>query len=381
MSKYTEIESANGGVYINEGAISELAQVDTIVFDCDGVLLDVRKAYNVAIAATTKYIIKALTGTIVPETIFDSDLNHAFKRTGGFNNDWTHAYAVIMRILAELPDDKLTILNTVAEECLDFEKPIQRFEHLSDKIKYNIPPDGLYEKLMAFASQLDSTGIETVDKLLLPRVGANIKNAFKFRGTVGESIISTLFEELFLGRELFRESFGIEPSFVQVEKGIVEADEVVILQETLDELEVILGGPRFGVASGSLENTAQHVLKEIKDRFPQECQYWHDVVDRDAEALGVPDLHKPNPYPLIKASEMFDPVMVLFVGDTMADYLTVKNAGDGFVFAGVYASVHNSEDVKNSFLKLGCPIVAPSVNELPIILRFVKESSEPFLSK
>jgi len=376
MTKYIEIENPRGTIYIREDKLAELAMVDVIVFDCDGVLLDVRNAYNIAIAATTKIIIEAFTGTVIPEELFDSELNHLFKRTGGFNNDWTHAYSVIMRILAELPDEKLAELNKLAEESLRYDSPKLRFDYMSDKVKATIPVEGLYEKLADYAVQLDASGIEKVDQLLLPRVGVNIKKALKFRGEVGESIVSTLFEELFAGEELFKESFGFEPSFVKPEKGIVEADEVVILEETLDELEGILGGPRFGIASGSLENTARHALKDIKDRFPQEAQYWHDVVDRDARRLGEDNLHKPNPYPLEKGSEPYKPKKVLYIGDTMADYLTAENAGDDYLFAGVYASVHNGDGVRDGFLDAGSTVVAPTVNEIPIVLRYAKGDNQ-----
>ena len=376
MIKYKEIENPRGTIYIREDKLTQLAKVDTIVFDCDGVLLDVRNAYNVAIAATTKIIIEAFTGIVIPEEIFDSELNHLFKRTGGFNNDWSHAYAVILRILAELPDEKLAELNKLAEESLRYQSPKDRFDYMSDKVKAEIPVERLYDKLAAYAVKLDASGIDKVDELLLPRVGINIKQALKFRGEVGESIVSTLFEELFSGEALFKESFGFEPSFVRLEKGIVEADEVVIQGETLDILESILGGPRFGVASGSLENTARHALKEIKDRFPQESQYWHDVVDRDAKRLGEDNLHKPNPYPLLKASEPFDSEETLFIGDTMADYLTAENAGEGYVFAGVYASVHSGDVVRDNFLTIGCAIVAPTVNEIPIVLRYARGETQ-----
>lgn len=369
---YTTIETTNGTIYIKKDKIAELEKIDTIVFDCDGVLIDVRNAYNVAIAATTRFVIESFTGTVIPETIFDSDLNHAFKSTGGFNNDWTHAYTIIMRILAELPEEILSELDKLAEESLILDLPKSRFDYISGKVMFDIPVNGLYEKLMDFASYLDSTGIDTVDRILLPKVGNNIKKALKFKGPVGESIISTLFEELFLGRSLFRESFGIDPTFVQLESGIVEADEVVIMPETLDELTFILDGTRFGIASGSLKNTAKHVLKGILEKFPGDSQYWYDIVDRDARILGLTDLHKPNPYSLFKASEQYNPVKVLFVGDTMADYLTAENAGADFFFAGVYGCVHNREKVKISFIKLGCPIVTPTVNELPQVLRFIK---------
>jgi phosphoglycolate phosphatase-like HAD superfamily hydrolase len=361
-----------GTIFIREDKLSEIAKVDTIVFDCDGVLLDVRNAYNVTIAATTKFIIEGFTSTVIPDEMFDSELNYSFKRTGGFNNDWNHTYAIIMRILAELPHEKLEELNKLAEESLIYASPKDRFNHILGKVKANIPIDGLYEKLVEFASQLDVTGNEIVDKLLLPRVGVNIKKALRFRGDVGESMVITLFEEFFLGVQLFRDSYGIEPCFVRPEKGIVEAERVVILDETLNELEFVIGGSRFGIASGSPENTAWYALREVIDRFPRKSQFWYEVVERDAKKLGKVNLHKPNPYSLLKASELYNPVKVLYIGDTKADYLTVENAGEGFLFSGVYWCVHSSEDVKNNFLELGSDVVAPTVNEIPLILRYAR---------
>ncbi len=372
MTEYIKLENKRGTIYIRKDKLADLAKVDTVVFDCDGVLLDVRNTYNVAIAATTRIIIEAFTGTVIPESLFTSELNFAFKRTGGFNNDWTHAYAVIMRILAEVPDQQLLELNKLAEESLRYDSPKERFDYIAGKVKADISITGLCEKLFEFAAQLDASGIEKVDELLLQRVGVNIKRALKFRGEVGESMVSTLFEELFSGEELYRESFGSEPCFVRRERGVVEADEVVILEKTIDEFESILGGSRFGVASGSLENTAKHALGEIKERFPKGGQYWHDVVDRDAKMLGSVNLHKPNPYALVKAAEMFGSEMVLFIGDTMADYLTVENAGDGYLFTGVYGCVHCGEDVMHSFMELGSDVVAPTVNEIPLVLRYAR---------
>ena len=61
MTKYIELENSMGTIFIREDKLSEIAKVDTIVFDCDGVLLDVRNAYNVTIAATTKFIINGFT--------------------------------------------------------------------------------------------------------------------------------------------------------------------------------------------------------------------------------------------------------------------------------------------------------------------------------
>lgn len=361
-------------VYIRKDRLSEIAEVYTTVFDCDGVLLDVRRSYNKAVAQTTITIIEAFTGTRLPEEIFDGPLNFKYKTTGGFNNDWTHTYAYIMRILAEAGAEGLMEINRVAVESLEYEKPAARFNYIKGKLSISIPIKGLYEKLGEFASRLDATGIESVDRELLDIVGLKVKETLKFRGEVGDSMVSTLFEELFGGQVLFTETFGFPPSFVEVEHGIVEDEEIVVTDSTINQLEELYGGARFGIASGSLANTARHALGAILGRFPEPSRIWHDVVDDFMRELGQEGLHKPNKFPLIKSAEPYRPFnKALYVGDTMADYLTAQNAGDDFLFAGVYECVHQPEEAMNAFLDRGSDIVAPTVNDLPMIIRYARE--------
>jgi phosphoglycolate phosphatase-like HAD superfamily hydrolase len=91
--------------------------------------------------------------------------------------------------------------------------------------------------------------------------------------------------------------------------------------------------------------------------------------------LGQEGLHKPNKFPLMKAAEPYRPIKQgLYVGDTMADYFTAENAGDEFLFAGVYACVHQAEGAKNAFLDRGSDIVAPTVNDLPKVLKYARDN-------
>jgi len=361
-------------VNIRKDRLSQIAEVDMTVFDCDGVLLDVRRSYNKAVAQTTIIIIEAFTGTRLPEELFDGSLNFKYKTTGGFNNDWTHTYAYIMRILAEVGAEDLMEINRLSVESLEYEKPADRFNYIQGKLSISIPIKGLYEKLGAFASRLDASGIESVDRELLDIVGLKVKETLKFRAEVGDSIVSTLFEELFGGKALFTETFGFPPSFVEVEQGIVEDEEIIVTESTIDQFEELFGGARFGIASGSLANTARHALGAILDRFPKPSRIWHDVVDDFMRELGQEGLHKPNKFPLLKAVEPYMPFnKALYVGDTMADYLTAQNAGDDFLFAGVYECVHQPEDAMNAFLDRGSDIVAPTVNDLPMIIRYARE--------
>ncbi|MBT3285314.1 hypothetical protein HN376_11415, partial [Candidatus Bathyarchaeota archaeon] len=100
--------------YIRKDRLNAIANIDMTVFDCDGVLLDVRRSYNKAVAKTTIMIIDAFTGTMLPDTLFDGALNFKYKITGGFNSDWAHTYAYIMRILVEAGPEGLKEINRMA---------------------------------------------------------------------------------------------------------------------------------------------------------------------------------------------------------------------------------------------------------------------------
>jgi phosphoglycolate phosphatase-like HAD superfamily hydrolase len=372
---YIELDTKSP-TYIRKDRFSDIAKIDMTVFDCDGVLLDVRRSYNKAVAKTTVMIVEVFTGTKIPEEIFDGPLNFKYKITGGFNNDWAHTYAYIMRILAEAGEEGLKEINRVADESLQYKKPADRFNYLKGKLDIPIKVDGLYEKLGEFASKLDASGIKSVDHEILNTVGIKVKETLRFRAEVGESMVSTLFEELFGGKELFTETFGFSPVFVEVENGIVDDEEVIVTEATIDQFEKLYGGPRFGIASGSLANTAKHALGDILKRFPEPSQIWHDVVDVAMAELGKEGLHKPNKFPLMKAAEPYRPFKQgLYVGDTMADYFTAENAGYEFLFAGVYKCVHQAEEAKNAFLDRGSDIVAPDVNHLPMVIEYARANT------
>jgi phosphoglycolate phosphatase-like HAD superfamily hydrolase len=130
----------------------------------------------------------------------------------------------------------------------------------------------------------------------------------------------------------------------------------------------------MGVASSSLVSTAMHVLGDSISRIREDARVWHETVDEAQAEKGVTGLHKPHPFPLLRASEPFKPYdRVLYVGDTMADRLMVGNAGEPrFLFAGVIGNVHGPDAAREDFLSSGSDIVAPTVNDLPEILESLR---------
>ena len=93
------LKEINPGIYANDSIISELNDVDGIIFDCDGVLVDVTNSYDLAIQRTTAYVLKEIAGIQKFEPI-TSKIIDEFKATGGFNDEVDLTYASILSLAA-----------------------------------------------------------------------------------------------------------------------------------------------------------------------------------------------------------------------------------------------------------------------------------------
>ena len=378
MKGYIELGTADNQSYIREDTVGELSAVNAIVFDCDGVLIDVSEAYRKAVAETASRITEAFTGIRFPEDLIDGGVFHAFKKTGGFNNDWDLTYAIIAYVISRLPRKNFNQLDKAAEASLGFDDPNERLGYIANKVEKGPLPAlaELKQGLLDFAGRLDETGVVSIDENLDQPPGANLRRALGCPRSAGGDLIPTLFEQLFCGTDLYEETFGAKPSFDEAGRGFVEESRIIIAPETLERLAGQLGSPRFGIASGSMATPARHVLGETLDEMNPEAQVWMDDVDRAEEETGEENLSKPNPFSLTNASRALEPFeKALYVGDTMADLIMVKRACEEdprYLFAGVYRYAGSDEAALKGFLDEGADIVAPSVNELPSILEYVR---------
>jgi HAD superfamily hydrolase (TIGR01548 family) len=375
---YIELGTAGDPSYIREDSMGYLAAISAIVFDCDGVLINVSEAYRKAVAETASRITEAFTGIRLPEDLIDGRVFHAFKKTGGFNNDWDLTYAIIAYVISRLPRKNLNQLDEVAEVSLGFDDPNERLGYIENNVEKGPLPalDELKQGLLDYAGRLDETGVASIDENLDQNPGINLRRALGCPRSRKANLIPTLFEQLFCGMDLFEETFGAKASFDEAGRGFVEESRLIIAPETLERLATQLGGPRFGIASGSMATPARHVLGETLDEMNPEAQVWMDDVDRAEEETGENNLSKPNPFSLTTASRALEPFeRALYVGDTMADLIMVKRACDEdprYLFAGVYQHAGSDEAAMKDFLDEGADVVAPNVNELPSILEYVK---------
>ena len=74
-------------------------EFDSIIFDCDGVLIDVTKSYDVTINKTISYVLKEI-ADITVDTPLTNEILLKFKSTGGFNDEIDITYSGILCFIA-----------------------------------------------------------------------------------------------------------------------------------------------------------------------------------------------------------------------------------------------------------------------------------------
>ncbi|MBC8515631.1 MAG: phosphatase, partial [Nitrosopumilus sp.] len=54
------LKKISDGIYVDDSKIEILEKIDAVIFDCDGVLIDITKSYDLAIIQTTQYVLENL---------------------------------------------------------------------------------------------------------------------------------------------------------------------------------------------------------------------------------------------------------------------------------------------------------------------------------
>ncbi len=392
--EYVEMEVNGEKAYVRKDVLGRLKQVNAVVFDCDGVLIDIRGSYNQAIYETVAYFLEQLTGFTPSENAVSKELIYLFRKTGGFNNDWDTTYAILLFILSRMPKQFQGVFEKHASLSLGEADVTRRFLSVRDGVRKECNLEGLdrqmaelEDALKQFALTFDSFGIASLEDKLksAPEFYVAAKSWLAYPGGVGEGILTTVFEEIFCGSQLFRVLYGKDPQFYDGQ-GLIENERVIIQPETLDQLTSLFGEANFGIASGRPARLAELTLKEFLKRFDSRATvFLEDVVEAERFAFedqGVEvNLKKPNPFPLFHSLRALKHVVsALYVGDSMEDLIMVKTAGtvdSRFMFAGIYRHSDLKADVVSSFLEGGAELVLPSVNELPVVLKAVKGGETP----
>jgi HAD superfamily hydrolase (TIGR01548 family) len=285
-------------------------QVDAVVLDIDGVLVDVADSYRRAIIESVD--------RVCGKTI-DRDAVQLFKDAGGFNNDWELTDAAALFVLARregLDMDVGTFTDRIAEA------------------------GGGLEAAKAVVGDLPSVAQARV------------------RDQWDTERLRETFQALYLGEELYRELEGGEPplsapGYIHDEPTLVERETIADLTERFD----------VGVLTGRPAAEAEIALERVGLSVPEDRRFTMDDWEEG----------KPHPRALVELAERFDAERIAFAGDTLDDVRTARNADDEdpsrvYYGVGVLTGGLTGEGGRRKYAENGADAVVDDVNELVELL-------------
>jgi len=313
------------GVYLDDSCNVVLNSIDTIIFDCDGVLIDITKSYDLAIIKTTQYILENYS-KINNSINIDFKIIDGFKSTGGFNDEVDLTYAAILSLTAAKKLDK------------------DPTKFIFDVIKNS-----------------DSSGIVYVEKYLESKTDiSEIKNQLLYPGTHHDNPLYQIFDQLFYGPELYQKLFNKNSQFS--EPGLIEQDDVILNNSLLELLQKKFNS-KIAMVTGRGRESVSYSLKELLDKFDLENSIFLEDESRN--------LAKPNPQPLLDSIKGMNGESTLYVGDSMEDFIMAKKVtemGNKTLFCGIIGTSKNPQEKLELFEKNEAVLVLDSIHLLPKVL-------------
>ena len=305
-------------------------EFDSIIFDCDGVLIDVTKSYDTTINKTISYVLKEIADIIV-DTPLTNEILLKFKSTGGFNDEIDITYSGTLCYIA------------------------------AKKLNKN-PTELILEVL----DNADESGISYIEDFL-NKIDVNIsdiKSRLGYPSVDKNDLIHVTFDQLFFGPELYSKIFQKKSKFTEM--GLIENDDIIVTSELIEGLKKKFNN-KIAIVTGRGFNAISSSLKEILSQFNVENSVFLEDEPRD--------LAKPNPQSLIRAMKGLDSKNCLYVGDSMEDIILTEKASElGFqaTFCGIYGSGKLPDMRKKLFTERGAPLILETINQLPDALMVQK---------
>ena len=317
------LKQKSEGIYIND-SFNDL-EIDSLIFDCDGVLIDIKKSYDQTINATTKYVLENFAG-ITDSIDIDFKIIDGFKSTGGFNDEVDLTYASILSLVA------------------------------AKKLKYD-PTEFIFSVI----NNSDSTGIKSVENFLKKQTDiSEIIKKLSYPGSHSENILYRIFDQLFYGPELYSKIFKTISKFS--DPGLIENDQVIFNDELSNKLQKKFGS-QISMVTGRGKQSVSYSLKHLLEKFDLKNSVFLEDEARE--------LAKPNPQSLVNSINGMNSKSCLYVGDSMEDFIMAKKAtilGHNTTFCGIIGTSKNPQEKLKLFEQNNAIVVLDSINLLPKLL-------------
>lgn len=337
--------------------------MDILIFDMDGVLINVSGSYRKAIQKTVQIYFRYCLGfNPKGKDLITNEEISLFKAAGHFNNDWDLTSGILLYLLSisGLPPIKKKPLHQI-------EKIISFLREESSKFKLDHLKLFKKKNLRDFILEVKSYhgGIKGI-RLALKKSwdGWLYRNGDLNR----ENIVKRIFQEVYLGNK-FREFYKLDPIFYHG-KGTYLKEKLLIPKSILFTLRrnIILG-----IASGRPRFEAELALKRFQlfsyfdkivtldDCIEEETKFFKNTGRRIS-------LTKPHPYPILKVIEgigIKNPKCG-YIGDVVDDIIAARRAKRyvDIIAIGFLSQNKVKKFIKDSMVQAGADIIYEKPEDL-----------------
>ena len=324
------IQKLDDGIFVDTAKIDKIKNLDSVIFDCDGVLIDISNSYDLAIKKTVDFVLKKMANIDQPN-IVSSQMIDGFKATGGFNDEVDATYSLILSVAAAKKLDR------------------NASEFIFDVIK-----------------NADQTGISSVEMYLDTLVDiSEIRKKLSYPGQRDTSTLYSVFDEMFYGTNLYNELYKRKPQFFNG-KGLIDNDIVLVKKELIEKLRKKFG-KKISIVSGRGFVSTKYSLKTLFDEFDLKNSRFLEDESRE--------FAKPNPQPLISSIKGLESSCCMFVGDSVEDIIMARKAdelGNKTIFCAIYGTSKEPETKRNLFEQKNADIILESIDLIPKTLNLVE---------
>ena len=310
---------------------------NVIVFDMDGVLIDVSKSYRETVRQTARLFFgQAPSFDRLPEPLFSLADLARIKQSGGLNNDWDLSCLVISLLFSRI---ELPQVNEGKDPRERYQETISRcnLKRISDYLKSNSRP---------------------LSALLLSE--GKCQNEFitgLYKGDVGSgNIIKQIFQEVYLGKDLFADTYKMAPQFYH-EAGLIHREQLLIEEQLLEELAA---KHLLAIATGRPRAEANYPLNHFDlGKYFTKVMALEDCLEEEellmsTEGVTV-SLSKPHPYMLDAiAAQIGSPdAAYYYIGDMPDDMEAARRSSTGYKGIGMLLSAPDTVRLKEDLIKAG----------------------------
>jgi len=324
-----------------------------IVFDMDGVIIDVSASYRDVVRHTAGLFFQpAKEADKLPDPLFELADLAAVKQSGGLNNDWELTYLVI----------KLLFSLTTHKEIHESGDPWNRYR----------------ENIRSCDAASLAAFLLSTDKPLasLLKQHGRLENEFiksLHEGDVGSgNVIKQIFQEIYLGADLFRSIYNLNPAAYRGE-GFIRREGLIVDKRILAEL---FESNVLAVATGRPKVEADYALKQY-----QLNQYFSLVMTLDdclneenrilAEEGRAVSLSKPDPFMLDAIAKSCREAVrhCYYIGDMPDDMLAAARSAAKYKGIGLFSAAPDKDSLKKEMLRAGADFIVDTLDDvLKIVL-------------